>query len=167
MQLLCTNCQKEFRRTRSQFLKSENHFCSKSCAAQYNNRIFPKRTAQVSSLCSCGRSKDRLAVRCHVCKIKHTLDIQNQRTLDDIASRGNARVKWSHLRQLARKVLILENRPRRCVVCGFDAVVHICHLRAISCFAGDTLVGVVNHPSNLVYLCPNHHVLLDRNLLTL
>lgn len=46
-----------------------------------------------------------------------------------------------------------------CFLCGFDRVVEFCHLIA----AKD--LGTV-HPDNIVTLCPNHHTLFDKGLLT-
>lgn len=34
----CANCSKEFEKLPSQIKKSKNHFCSRSCAATYNNK---------------------------------------------------------------------------------------------------------------------------------
>lgn len=42
--LFCSNCNKNFKKLPSQIKKSKNHFCSKSCAAQYNNRNKTKGT---------------------------------------------------------------------------------------------------------------------------
>lgn len=33
----CKNCSKQFKKQLSQFKRTKNHFCSKSCAATYNN----------------------------------------------------------------------------------------------------------------------------------
>ncbi len=35
--LNCTNCNIKFEKSNGDFLKTKNHFCSKSCAATYNN----------------------------------------------------------------------------------------------------------------------------------
>ena len=37
IKIKCTNCEKEILRAPSQIKKVKNHFCSQSCAAQYNN----------------------------------------------------------------------------------------------------------------------------------
>ena len=38
LHLVCTNCSKHIKKSQSQFKKSLNHFCTKSCAATYNNK---------------------------------------------------------------------------------------------------------------------------------
>ncbi|NBQ71168.1 MAG: HNH endonuclease [Nitrosomonadaceae bacterium] len=57
--------------------------------------------------------------------------------------------------------------PKICKLCNFDAVVETCHIKPISSFSTDTKLAIVNSESNLVYLCPNHHALLDRQLVEL
>ena len=42
--VLCCNCDKTFKKYPSQIKKSPNHFCSKSCAASYNNKHKSKGT---------------------------------------------------------------------------------------------------------------------------
>lgn len=42
----------------------------------------------------------------------------------------------------------------------------VCHTKAISSFPPETKIREVNRLDNLVYLCPNHHILLDRNKLS-
>lgn len=37
IEINCTNCNKTFQKKRSQYIKTKNHFCSRSCAATYNN----------------------------------------------------------------------------------------------------------------------------------
>jgi hypothetical protein len=46
-----------------------------------------------------------------------------------------------------------------CVICAFDRYVEYCHI--IPARDGGTI-----HPDNILVLCPNHHSLFDRNLLT-
>lgn len=46
-----------------------------------------------------------------------------------------------------------------CFICGFDRYVEFCHIIPAA-------IGGTTHPSNIVALCPNHHKLMDRELLT-
>lgn len=39
----CKECSKVFSKTLSEIKKSENHFCSRSCANSFNNKVFVKR----------------------------------------------------------------------------------------------------------------------------
>ena len=56
-------------------------------------------------------------------------------------------------------------REPKCAICGFSEYVEACHIKAISSFPLDTKVREVNSLDNLVYLCPNHHILFDRGKL--
>jgi predicted restriction endonuclease len=54
-----------------------------------------------------------------------------------------------------------------CKVCGYTFCVQCCHIKSVSSFPRTTPLSVVNDLSNLVGLCPNHHVELDRGHLLL
>lgn len=41
----CKQCNKEFDKQPNQIKKGSNNFCSRSCAAKYNNSKYPKRVA--------------------------------------------------------------------------------------------------------------------------
>ena len=68
----------------------------------------------------------------------------------------------SGLRAQARMLLQESGREPKCAICGFSEYVEACHIKAISSFPLDTKVREVNSLDNLVYLCPNHHILFDR-----
>lgn len=63
----CNFCSKQFFKTQSEIKKSKTglHFCTKSCAASHNNKVFPKRKRQ--GIChACGDTK--LSTRQIYCK---------------------------------------------------------------------------------------------------
>lgn len=62
---------------------------------------------------------------------------------------------------------VTAKRTRVCRTCGYDKFVQCCHIKAVAKFPRDTLVAVVNHPENLVLLCPNCHWEFDHGLLSL
>ncbi len=55
---LCDNpkCEKPFRRTLSQAILSQSHYCSRSCAVSVNNSKFPKRPAVIHSCPICQKT---------------------------------------------------------------------------------------------------------------
>jgi hypothetical protein len=57
--------------------------------------------------------------------------------------------------------------PKRCVNCGYDKHIEVCHRRALTSYPLDTPIAIVNDLSNLVGLCPNCHWELDHGLLQL
>lgn len=44
-----------------------------------------------------------------------------------------------------------------CQVCGYSLHVELAHIKPISSFSDETLLSVVNNPSNILVLCRNHH----------
>jgi hypothetical protein len=72
VQVKCNHCKKEFTKLFNQYKKSENHFCSRSCCAKYNNsiRIRSEET----------NNKTRLALqKSHNCSICETIINGGQR----------------------------------------------------------------------------------------
>lgn len=52
-----------------------------------------------------------------------------------------------------------------CAACGYKIHVELCHKKPISKFPKTATLGEINHPSNVVQLCPNHHWEFDNGLL--
>lgn len=53
----------------------------------------------------------------------------------------------------------------RCSVCGYTAHVETCHKKPIQSYPPDARLSTINHPENLIGLCPNHHWEFDKGLL--
>jgi hypothetical protein len=49
----CKQCNKRFDKQPSQIKEGSNNFCSRSCAATYNNSKFPKRKAKKKENIAC------------------------------------------------------------------------------------------------------------------
>jgi 5-methylcytosine-specific restriction endonuclease McrA len=54
-----------------------------------------------------------------------------------------------------------------CPVCGYAIHVELCHKIPISKFPKTATLGEVNHPSNIIQLCRNHHWEFDHGILEL
>lgn len=80
-------------------------------------------------------------------------------------------VKFNKIRLKAREVAEkFYKMVKHCKFCKddeFDSVVEVCHIRPISYFPLDTQLKIVNSKENLVYLCPSHHKLLDKGLISI
>ncbi len=137
-------------------------FCSRSCAAKYNNRQFPKREKKKFFCEKCGAEATPRRRFCEACNPKAGAD-WSKRTLSfaRLFLDYNARI-----RQLARKVYYNPGRSKRCVVCGYSKHVEVCHIKSIQEFLEDTPISVINSPDNLVALCPNCHWEFDHGLLS-
>lgn len=44
-----------------------------------------------------------------------------------------------------------------CVKCGYDKHIEVAHVKSITEFDLDTPISIINHPTNLLALCPNCH----------
>lgn len=133
----------------------KKRFCDRSCAAAYNNTMSPKRTksAPKSSCAQCGLSLRSDQVRCGNC------------WKDQLALRTKEELAPPHIRVHARNVMKPKGKP--CQRCGYSVFVEVCHIRPVSSFSSGAVMAEINHPNNLVLLCPNCHWELDHGLLAM
>lgn len=160
----CKNCQKEFKKSLTEFKRSKNHFCSRSCAAKFNNKNIKrnkpssKTITKYSSCSTCNTSLDyRLRrTKCNNC-------LQPDYTLADIQyDKHHKSSTWALVRSRAKS--IIQNRPQVCERCGYNKHVECCHIKSISSFSLESKLSEVNHPDNLILLCPNCHWEFDNGL---
>jgi len=57
--------------------------------------------------------------------------------------------------------------PKICVVCFYNKIIHVAHIKDVSSFSDETLISVINSLDNLTALCPNHHWEFDKGLIKL
>ncbi len=142
-------------------------FCSRSCAATYNNKKYPKRhTISEQWVCvKCGGHKDYRATQCLKCKRTEDKERQDNLTLAEAThNNGNARVKWSQIRKWARRDMERAGRLSKCEACDFTARVEVSHIVSIANFPETALIGEINAQDNMRGLCPNHHTLHEMAL---
>jgi len=156
----CLNCKNEL-------VKWQKKFCSKSCAATYNNKKYPKRVRNPKNTCiDCGSYPVwREGARCSTCRSKHAKHLRETRTVSYYEN-WNGR-PYDDIRKQARTLMNELGVEKKCAICGYDFYVELCHIKSISSFDPQTVISVVNDPSNLIYLCPNHHKELDKEHLRL
>jgi hypothetical protein len=153
---ICINCKKQTKNPK---------FCSKSCAATYNNSKFPKRKPEnrcidCNKLITCERK------RCE----EHYLIWQENKKAKDLTLKDAIYEKHhrssafalirSRARQVAKKIKI----DKECQICGYNKHVEIAHINPISSFSESVLISEINSPDNLAALCPNCHWEFDHNL---
>lgn len=80
-------------------------------------------------------------------------------------TRKNWQSARTAIREHARWLFPKENL-KKCSVCCYAKHVEICHIKSVSSFPPEALLGEINDPSNLVGLCPNCHWEFDNGLLT-
>lgn len=132
-------------------------FCSRSCAATYNNKIYKKRKKEwfckkCNEPCVTGRKF------CSKCRFR---DIDKV-SLQDVSKDNYSSSRLS--RHYSRKKYF-ETNPKICKICGYDKHVEVCHIKPVKDFDKTELLSVVNHIDNLIGLCPNHHWELDNGQL--
>lgn len=157
--MICLNCSQE---------TSNPKFCSRSCAAKYNNRAFPKRALE--SICAdCKRPCSKSRSYCRSCwkqrqenQFLNRLDtIKLSKLQDKRAYQVN-----SQIRTWARQIYQKSEKPKQCAVCGYDRHYEVCHIKPISDFSPDSLLSDINSLNNLIALCPNHHWELDNGIIS-
>lgn len=157
----CLNCGKNIPKGGD----SRKKFCNRSCSATFNNL---KRDYPEGSICiDCGKKIDSGSIRCLKCKRLFTQNIYESRTLGDVKKEGNSRIAWSGVRTRANTKMELAGIEKVCHECGITEPIDCCHIKDIVDFSEDSLISEVNSFKNLVYLCKNHHWLLDNNKLQL
>lgn len=140
--MYCKNCQKETKNP---------SFCSSSCSSSYNNRKINRKIkkARVCKKCESPIERNR-AVFCNEC-----LSPPDMTLLEAMYHKHHKSSAFALVRTRARA--LFKDKPKVCTYCGYNKHVEICHIKAIKDFPLDTLISEVNHPDNLISLCPNCH----------
>lgn len=147
-------------------------FCSRTCAAKYNNAKNPKRKKRVWHCEKCGQIKERPYYGAHTCneckdrprELKHE-SIKSLRKMYETRKNQHQNV-YSYIREQSRKIYLRIN-PSICVACGYNKHVEVCHIKQVSEYPDDALISEINSLDNLVALCPNCHWEFDHGLLKL
>jgi len=137
-------------------------FCSRSCAAKYNNVHFPKRKGEV--ICyKCGNTSLKSRKYCKEHNPQKGLDWSSI-SLEETNSKRQYQ-RNSRIRDLARRTYDKANLPKSCFICGYDKHYEIHHIKQINEFDKSTVISVINSLDNLVALCPTHHWEADRGMI--
>lgn len=167
IELQCKNCNKPITKTIAEHKRVNNHFCSRSCAATYNN----KNTIKKSLTKKCKNCKTLIYASNTYCPdcIKLGKHLTNNgfikdKCLADYQHRSDSN-RYRAIRDHARK--ITSTRKQRCRICNYSRHVETCHIKEINTFMSDAKIKEINDPSNLVLLCGNHHWELDNNVLSI
>ncbi len=128
-------------------------------------KIRSKKRTLTREKCQCGNFKRKLATFCSECSLGILRKSKRQKilesTIESYYKSYTSNTKHTSIRRLAR-VIAEENKiEKKCKICGFDDYVELCHIKQIKDFNKTDTISEVNAVSNLTYLCPNHHKLLD------
>jgi len=148
MKVICKTCEKEFNKSPSQIKRSINNFCTKSCAATFNNKVYHKRKAPKLFKCrNCNEDIKKPNIFCNsACSIEHKLKLTDFRILAGEVSSPQTLKSWA-----------LRTLPNECSICK------------IAEWTGKPVPLVLDHvdghsennfPSNLRLVCGNCDMLL-------
>lgn len=102
------------------------------------------------------------------------LNIENLKSAVDISSLTKAQLfdrykQWQTARSLiakmARQSFNNSDKPKQCIICGYDKHYEVSHIKAVSDFDGSATIAEINNINNLIALCPNHHWEYDNDIL--
>ena len=145
--MFCANCNEE---------TNNKKFCSQSCSAKYTNLHRPKSSyRQPEGKCKdCSTPISTSRTYCKSCKPKYIRgDITLKEAIYQELHKSSA---FALVRSRARGVG-KELKLTKCQKCNYSRHIEICHIKPICEFDENTLLSVINHPSNLLALCPNCH----------
>ena len=166
----------------------KKRFCNKSCAATFNNSRSPKRTktAARSGPCElCGetvtyreRSDGSVLPRrfCNECVgiaiararcCNYPCHLAERTKGELFSSRKNWQSARSTIQRNGREIYMRSDKQKECLQCGYSRRIDVCHIRDVSDFPDDALLGEINHIDNLIALCKTHHAEFDDGYITL
>lgn len=159
--ITCHKCNKQVKKSPTEVKrnKSGKMYCSRSCAAQVNNKEFPKR--KMEGICKCGKPTNKFRTYCNAC---YTITLIDEKTYGEL--KGDTKYqKNSRIRSHARNKYLKSNLPKHCILCEYSKHIDICHIKDISSFPDETLIKEINNLNNLLALCKNHHWEFDKNIM--
>lgn len=119
----------------------------------------------------CGKEKTIVSELCKDCRNKQKRQNIKNRTLGSfINGHKYLTTKCSDIRRDARRTIEESNKERVCAYCHnheFDPILEVHHIKGILEFDSSSTVSEINDVDNLVWLCPNHHQMLEMGLITL
>lgn len=151
--MFCVNCQQE---------TNNPKFCSRPCSARYNNSRYPKR----KKLGRCLECNMEIPAANKYCVYhRPRAYVERSITIAELKAKYGKYHYSADIRNKLRTDYRNSNRPKFCVICGYDKFYELSHLIPIAKFSDDTPMSVVNDFDNVAPLCPTHHWEYDHSLL--
>lgn len=134
----------------------QRKYCSRQCANGINNkipRVFERNRKSRAKICTDCGIKFETTIRGNIgesfCKDCYA-DYKARRDSIMKADCTNADIR-THARSR------IEMSDYSCQECGYSKHVQVCHIKAVKDFGDSATLHQINHPDNLVKLCPNCH----------
>ena len=186
---VCKECGKEYTIEKCiydrKIREGSEFFCCQSCAAKHNNKkranresngdvIYVNGKNKKNRCPKCGKYKYYLSTLCKECDTKERRKIGNFE-LGYYIGYEEKKTYLSHkcaeIRKDARRFMDNESKQEKvCAYCHnheFDEILEVHHLKGILEFDAHMKISEINCDENLVWLCPNHHIMLEKGLITL
>lgn len=177
----CENCGKEFKILKGVYNQSEtkHFFCNRSCAAIYNNKLRAKKSDVIwvngssrgyNKCPICGKEKYYTSELCFNCRNKEKRKIKERTLGSYVDGKKYLTSKCGEIRKDARRTIEESKRERVCAYCHnheFDDILEVHHIKGILEFDRNATIEEINNENNLVWLCPNHHKMLEMGLIKL
>jgi hypothetical protein len=158
----CNNCQIE---------TQNKKYCSRSCAATINNKIYPKRELEPQNKCKncCKKYSRKNKIKqhklCQECYFDYKNILFGNKTKLEILKESTSyasKHKYEKIRQHAKRMAKRNNwSTNKCQKCNYDKHTEICHIKPIHEFVDTDLINKINAKENICFLCPNCHWELD------
>jgi len=166
----CTQCNKEI--TRKLDPRIKNHFCSRSCAAIYNNAKTPKRIKKVYVCSNCYKPVSTKSTKlCKNCTqgilTKDLIHTTTVGKLKELYKDKGSLAFAAKIRGYGKTLYDKSDKPKHCIVCGYNLHYEVCHIKSISSFNDNATLAEVHDLNNMIALCPNHHWEFDRGYINL
>lgn len=119
---------------------------------------------------NCGGKKHKRSLLCRDCSCK-SRRTSNSKTLGDYLDKdGYSTSKCSQIRSDARRVILESDVIKTCYCCKdkeFDDIVEVHHIKEIMQHDRNSFIIDINNINNLVWLCPNHHTMIEKEMIKL
>ena len=119
----------------------------------------------------CGNLKYKTSKLCSKCRNIEKKEIINNKTLGYYTEgKQYLATKCNDIRKAARKTLEESSVEKVCAYCHnheYDQILEVHHIKGILEFDKTCTIGEINSIENLVWLCPNHHRMLELGLIKL
>lgn len=173
----CKECGKEYEILKGEFNKNKNKnfFCSHSCSATHNNKIRKRITKYEGKYgydkCpKCNKEKWNTSKLCKKCSDEEKSQIGEKVLGDFVSGHKYLTSRCLTIRKNARKILLNSGREKVCEFCknhDFDDILEVHHIKGVLTFNENDKIKVINDINNLIWLCPNHHAMLEKGLIEL
>lgn len=123
----CSFCNSAIKVQKSEYKKNKKHFCSRSCAAKYNNSEYPKRKPEGQCLICKNPVNSKTLFCSETCARKSEEKKQKLRDIKRRTKYKNTTQERINIKQKAIKFM-----GGRCAICGYNKTARALHFHHIN-----------------------------------